>query len=306
MKIDRLLGITIYLLNHKRTSAQILADQFEVSTRTIIRDINTLCLAGIPVVAIYGSEGGYEITDTFKMERQIAGQTDYSYIVTALQGLSSAYSSKELNDTLEKFQNLCSGRQSNILLDLGVVHENRDTNELLNILNQAIHQRHTVEFTYTNAENGNKEFEVEPVATMYKWYNWYLLCYYPKYDDYCIFKLVRMDKLKITECENKRTHNLDEAKKRWEESKDKRKTIKIKLFCKASIKSKCMEYLNGRTLEEYENGDFIYQMMVPENEQFWYATILSFGDYVKVVEPAELINKIKENCQKILNQYKQV
>lgn len=306
MKIDRLLGITIYLLNHKRTSAKILAEQFEVSTRTIIRDINTLCLAGIPVVAIYGSEGGYEITDTFKMERQIAGQTDYSYIVTALQGLASAYSSKELNATLEKFQRLCSGRQSNILLDLEVVHENRDTNELLYILNQAIYKRHTVVFTYTNAENENKEFEVEPVATMYKWYSWYLLCYYPKYDDYCIFKLVRMDKLKITKCENKRTHNLDEAKKRWEESEDKRKMINIKLFCKASIKSKCMEYLNGSALEEYENGDFIYQIMVPENEQFWFATILSFGDYVKVVEPTEVVSKIKETCQKILDQYKQV
>lgn len=67
-----------------------------------------------------------------------------------------------------------------------------------------------------------------------------------------------------------------------------------------------MEYLNGSALEEYENGDFIYQIMVPENEQFWFATILSFGDYVKVVEPTEVVSKIKETCQKILDQYKQV
>jgi len=306
MKIDRLLGITIYLLNHKRTSAQTLANRFEVSARTIIRDINTLCLAGIPVAAIYGPEGGYEITDTFKMERQIAGQTDYSYIVTALQGLASAYSSKELNAALEKFQSLCSCGQSNILLDLEAAHENRDTNELLHILDKAINQSHTVEFAYTNAENENKEFEVEPVATMYKWYNWYLLCYYPKYDDYRTFKLVRMDKLKITGRENKKIHNIDEAKKRWEESEKKRRIINIKLFCKASVKSKCMEYLNGSITEEHENGDFVYQMAVPENEQFWYAAILSFGDYVKVVEPAEVICRIQETCKKILNQYEQV
>lgn len=306
MKIDRLLGITIYLLNHKRTSAKTLAGHFQVSTRTIIRDINTLCLAGIPVTAIYGSEGGYEIADTFKMERQIAGQTDYFYIVTALQGLASAYSSKELNATVEKIQSLYSGRQSNILLDFGVVHENKDTNELLNILNQAIHKRHTVVFTYTNAENENKEFEVEPVATMYKWHNWYLLAYYPKYDDYCTFKLVRMDKLKITENEIKRTHNIDEAKKSWEKAEGRRKNINIKLYCKASIRSKCMEYLNGSLIEEYENGDFIYQITVPENEQFWFAAILSFGDCVKVIEPQEVVSKIKETCEKKLNQYKQV
>lgn len=302
MKIDRLLGITIYLLNHKRTSAQSLAERFEVSARTIMRDINTLCLAGIPVAAIYGPEGGYEIIDTFKMERQIMGQTDYSYIVTALEGLASAYSSKELNAILEKFQSLSSGKPD-IILDLGAAHENRDVNELLYILNQAVHKRHTVKFTYTNAENESKEFEVEPVATMYKWYNWYLLCYYPKYDDYCIFKLVRMDKLEITGRENKRIHNPDEAKRKWEKSEDKRKMLNIKLYCKTSIKSKCMEYLNGNIIEEYENSDFIYQITVPENEQFWYAAILSFGDDIKVIEPREVISKIKETCEKILYQY---
>ncbi len=306
MKIDRLLGITIYLLNHNRTSAQILANRFEVSLRTIIRDINTLCLAGIPIVSIYGPEGGYEITETFKMERQIAGQMDYSHIVTALKGLASAYSSKELNSTLEKFEALSSGSQSNVLFDLKAAHENRDTNDMLHILNEAINQRHTVKFTYTNAENKNREFEVEPVAAMYKWYNWYLLCYYPKYDDYCIFKLVRMNKLIITENEYKKTHNLDEADKIWKKSEATRKMIDIKLFCKACIKSKCMEYLNGNIIEEYENGDFIYHIIVPENEQFWYGVILSFGDYVKIIEPAVIICKIQECCKKILNQYKQV
>ena len=64
MKIDRLLGITIYLLNHNRTTAQRLANRFEVSVRTIIRDIDTLCMAGIPVVSSYGVDGGYEILES--------------------------------------------------------------------------------------------------------------------------------------------------------------------------------------------------------------------------------------------------
>lgn len=62
MKTDRLLGITVYLLNHKKTSAKKLADHFEVSLRTIQRDIESLCLAGIPVVSTYGADGGYDIT----------------------------------------------------------------------------------------------------------------------------------------------------------------------------------------------------------------------------------------------------
>jgi predicted DNA-binding transcriptional regulator YafY len=83
MKTDRLLGITVYLLNHMKTSAKRLADHFEVSPRTIQRDIESLCLAGIPVVSTYGTDGG-DIMDTFKMERQIAGQNDYTYIVASI------------------------------------------------------------------------------------------------------------------------------------------------------------------------------------------------------------------------------
>ncbi len=82
MKIDRLLSITIFLLNRERVSAHILADKFEVSKRTIQRDIETLNMSGIPIVSTYGADGGYEILDSFKIERQVASDSDYSFILT--------------------------------------------------------------------------------------------------------------------------------------------------------------------------------------------------------------------------------
>lgn len=94
MKIERLLAITNYLLSHKRVTAQMLSVRFKVSTRTVMRDINTLSLAEIPVVTYYGADGGYEILDSFKLERQLVGASDYSYIITALQGLQSAFDHK--------------------------------------------------------------------------------------------------------------------------------------------------------------------------------------------------------------------
>ena len=93
MKIDRLLGITIFLLNNKKVSAKVLANKFEVSLRTIQRDLDTLCKAGIPVVYFFGVDGGYEILDCFNMDKQIVGNNDYSNIISALQGLASAYES---------------------------------------------------------------------------------------------------------------------------------------------------------------------------------------------------------------------
>lgn len=159
MKIERLLAITNYLLSNKRVTGQTLSNRFQVSTRTIMRDINTLSLAGIPVVTYYGSDGG--------------------------------------------------------------------------------------DLSYTNASSEERVYEVEPVATMYKWYNWYLLCYYPKYGDYRIYKLVRMGELSLTGSKNDKLHMAAEAKRQWELSEQKQRKIKVKLLCKNSIRVKCEEYLTG-------------------------------------------------------------
>lgn len=306
MKIERLLAITNYLLSNKRVTAQMLSVRFNVSTRTVMRDINTLSLAGIPVVTYYGADGGYEILDSFKLDRQLVGENHFSYIVTALQGLQTAFNNDELNETLEKMQAIAPEGTADIVLDFGVLKENNNTNDKLIILQRAIKIRHKVMFLYTNADNEEKDHEVEPVATMYKWYNWYLLCYDPKYEDYRIYKLVRMRDLSITGQKNSRNHSVGEAKKKWEQSEHKQKFIRVKLLCKSSIKAKCEEYLNGKILEEHVNGEFLYEINVPENECFWYGTVLAFVNQAKVIEPPELIEKICMNCKEILKQYKEV
>lgn len=304
MKIDRLLAITIYLLNHRRTSAQDLANRFEVSTRTIMRDIDSLCLAGIPVVSTFGVDGGYEIMETFQMEKQVAGEIDYSFILTALKGLSTAYPNRELENTIEKLH--CLGEHSNqsIQIDLGVANEHKEINTLLSLLSHAIKIRHIAKFTYTNSDNIRKSVAVEPVSIIYKWYHWYLLAYQPKHESYCIYKLIRMEHLIIQEQENTILHNPKEAMQCWESKNETRDMTTIKLMCSSNIRSRCLEYLNGTIIEEYSNGDFLYEIIVPENEQFWFGTVLSFGDKVKVLEPPEIIEKIVTTCNQVINQYK--
>jgi predicted DNA-binding transcriptional regulator YafY len=271
-----------------------------------MRDINTLSLAGIPVVTYYGSDGGYEILDSFKLDRQLVDESDFSYIITALQGLQSAFDDNELNETLEKLQAIAPEGASDIVLDLGILKENNNTNEKLLLLQRAINLRQKVKFAYTNTDDKENEHEVEPIAAMYKWYNWYLLCYYPKYEDYRIFKLVRMRALSLTEQKNSKIHNVGEAKRRWEQSEQQQKNIRVRLLCNNSIKVKCEEYLNGNIVEELDSGEFLYEMHVPENEHFWYGTVLALGNKVKVIEPPDLIERICMNCNEILKQYEEV
>lgn len=123
MKTERLYAITVYLLNHGRTSASELAEYFEVSTRTIQRDMDSLCLAGIPVVAVNGAAGGYEISDRFTMEKGFATADDYARIRTALRGLVSATDDQGARHTLEKITHASDSGDSGIILDFSVLRE---------------------------------------------------------------------------------------------------------------------------------------------------------------------------------------
>ncbi len=299
MKIDRLISIVVYLLNHGRTSAQKLAEEFEVSSRTIMRDLESLDQAGIPIQSFYGVEGGYQIMDSFVLEKQVATSHEYDWIVTALEGMASAYAGKSLKQALEKVQSISHTRNTAVSVDLGVASEDDKTNEQLMLLEDAIEGKCVVRFSYTNSHDEVKDIQVEPVCLQYKWYNWYLIGYYEKYQDYCMFKLVRMDNLQATDIKFTKSHDLSDIK--MKDSND--DIVHVKLYGKAVIKAKCREYLNGRITKEFENGDFEFSFSVPEHETFWYGVILSFGNKAKIIEPQEIKERIIKTCKEIQMEY---
>ena len=299
MKIHRLISIVVYLLNHGRTSAQKLAEEFEVSSRTIMRDLESLNQASIPIQSFYGVEGGYQIIDNFVLEKQVATSHEYDWIVTALEGMASAYASKSLKQALEKAQSISHTRDTAVSIDLGVAREDDKTNQQLMLLEDAIEGKCVVRFSYTNSHDEVKDIQAEPVCLQYKWYNWYLIGYYEKYQDYCMFKLVRMDHLQETNIKFTKSHDLSDIK-----MKDRNDDIvHVKLYGKAVIKAKCREYLNGCITQEFENGDFEFSFSVPEHETFWYGVILSFGNKAKIIEPQKIKERIIKTCKEIQMEY---
>ena len=179
--------------------------------------------------------------------------------------------------------------------------KNGKINEQLMLLEDAIKKECMVRFSYANSHDEVKEIQIEPVCLQYKWYNWYLIGYYEKYQDYCMFKLVRMDSLQATDIKNAKIHNLSEIKMR----EGNENIVQIKLHGKAIIKAKCREYLNGRITRQFENGDFQFCFSVPEHETFWYGVILSFGNKVKVIEPQEIKERILNTCKEIQKEYEE-
>lgn len=306
MKIDRLIGITMYLFNRNVVSAKELAERFEVSVRTIVRDVETLSIAGIPIASSTGASGGYEILDTFKLDKQITTIEDYLFIITALKGMCSAYDNKKINTTLEKL--LTAGHykdeEQRVFIDFGVVSEGRNIPGFVREIEEAIHNKSIVEFDYTDSTGQKSHRAVEPLALNYRWYAWYLLAYCTCKNDYRFFKLNRLMDLIVTDkpinCEHGNVPELLE--KQW--SNDTRRYIPMKLLCKAEARVPIMEYMKGKIIEERENGDFVMVMRVIENERIWFSMLLGFGDLVEVLEPQEIIDMIKEKTLQIQNLYR--
>lgn len=302
MKVERLYAITVYLLNHGLTSANELAKHFEVSLRTIQRDIDSLCIAGIPVVSLPGSNGGYEISEKYKLDNHFATSDDYSYILAALKGFVSATADANAANTLEKITQLHKEDDQNIILDFSVLREGEQ--ETLQKLQSAIAKKHAVSFTYTNNDNETRNHTVEPVAVVYRWYAWYLLAWSKVKNDYRNYKLIRMSNLTITDKAITKEHESAETILKKAEKTDKRKYTELLIKCKAQARTRVHEYLKGQIVKELADGDALMKLTVIENEQFWLGTLLSLGDEVEVLEPQNIRSRLSEAAEKILSLYK--
>lgn len=302
MKIDRLYGITLYLLNHKRASATELASEFEVSVRTIQRDIDALCLSKVPIISYLGIDGGYELQETYRMHTQLATEKDFQVMLTALKGFQSAFNEPEIRQTVEKFSAL-SKQQQTIVLDFGILDETETIHNLKKLIETAIQTKHIIRFEYTDSRGEKSKRVVEPIALLYKWYSWYVIGYDIQKRAYRMFKVVRLHNVEISEELSTFEHKaLAEIIGDLDTSMN-QNVITITFFAKATIRMKVLEYLNATILTTYKDGDFLASFVVPEHEQFWFSTILSFGSDIRVIEPSSLIKRIKNTCDEIRKLY---
>lgn len=304
MRIDRLYAITVYLLNHGKTPAAELAKKFEVSVRTVQRDMDALCNAGIPVSAEIGASGGYFLTDTFRMDGHIATQEDYSFLLTALKGYSSARNDPKIDATLEKLSALTKDKNESIILDLSVLREGDE--KLLQMFQSAIRTRHPVRFTYTNADNVTRTHTVEPIAVVYRWYAWYLLAYSTVKKDYRTYKLVRMSDAEIVNTSSLKQHDSAEAILRENDKKAPPPCTAVTVRCKPEARTKAIEYLNGKITHEYENGDCEMTLYVIENEHLWFGTLLSLGDGIEIIEPERIRARVLTVAKEIVSLYEKI
>ncbi len=306
MKIDRLLGIVLLLAGRGPLSGRALAERFEVSQRTIQRDMEVLCAAGVPVVSLQGSRGGYSVPESFRMTA-LADASDREHVTVALRGLLSAFSSEKVERTLDKVLAL-PGRPGEecIFLDFSTLREQPAVHEALPLIERAIRQRVQIAFHYVDAEGGASRRVAEPVALTYRWYAWYLLAFCTAKRDYRLFKLVRMSALRVIATPFTVPHG--SARTLLEEHGAREggpAGYPVTLLCRAAVRTQAMEYLSGTVEGEMPDGDFILRMRAYPGERMWYALLLSFGEDVQVLEPTALKTQLREHAEKIAALYRE-
>lgn len=200
MKIDRLIGILSVLLQEEKTTAPELAERFEVSRRTINRDIEDLCKAGIPILAVQGSGGGISIMDGYRMDRTILTSRDMQMILAGLRSLDSVSGTRYYGQLMEKIQTgsseFISGKDS-ILIDLSSWYKASLTPKI-DVILSSIENRKLLEFRYYSPSRESSR-TIEPYYLVFKWSSWYVWGWCTTKEDFRLFKLNRMDSVAETD-----------------------------------------------------------------------------------------------------------
>lgn len=200
MKIDRLIGILSVLLQEEKVTAPLLAERFEVSRRTINRDIEALCKAGIPISTSQGIGGGIRIMDGYRMDRTILTSRDMQMMIAGLRSLDSVSGSHYYSQLMEKIKagssEFVSGSES-ILIDLSSWYKDSLTVKI-ELIQDAIESKKVIGFHYY-APSGDSIRRIEPYYLIFKWSSWYVWGWCKLRKDFRMFKLNRMDQIIQTE-----------------------------------------------------------------------------------------------------------
>lgn len=305
MKLERLISIIYKLLNHEVLSASMLAEEFQVSQRTIYRDIDVICAAGFPVVSYQGTNGGYGIMDGYKMDRSLLGSYDVNALITVLRSLSTVFEDERAQGTIERLQTIGpEQRAASLSVDLETRRTEPDT---LRRLRTAITQRNIVRFDYINANNERTTRDMEPLRLHFKYSNWYVYGFCRKRRDYREFRLSRMLNLFLTQ-ETFEPHDevLNEAansNKGWQERLE-----DVVIRVRPEALAEVMDQFGQADKQFHADGSMTLRIPVyqPLSARWLWAILLSFGSGAEVLEPLELRSILKEQLQKTLKNYEEV
>ncbi len=308
MRIDRMLSITLMLLNRDRISARELAEKFEVSVRTIYRDVEAINMAGIPVISYSGNNGGFGIMENYKIDRRLLSMDDILSILTALRSVNIAFEDQSLDSTMEKIKSLVPKdktgeldlRSEQIVIELLPWGYSKRYKDNLKEIQRSIIKSGLIEIKYRNNRGETTIRIIEPMTLLLKGQTWYLFAFCRLKNDFRLFRISRIVIAQpFDECFVRRKGSYRELIK-WDS--DPQKTTNLVLKFSPEMKLKVEEYFFYENITTMEDGYLIVCTSYPEDE--WvYSFILSYGEYIEVLEPQHIRDIIQKKIKKMSDIY---
>ena len=308
MKVDRLVSIIMILLDKKRIGAQELADMFEVSLRTIYRDIDSINRAGIPVLSTPGVGGGFEIMQEYKLDKKVFSTADLSAILMGLSSLSSMIRGDELVNALAKVKSFIPTERAKditlkanqICIDMSPWMGNRNVQPYLNILRTALQESKLLSFSYADRYGNTTTRTAEPYQLVLKSSHWYWQGYCHTRNDFRLFKLARTANLQILE----ETFTPRENPKPQLDITDMVETLQteIRIRIHRSVMDRVLEYC---TYDHFSpDGEEHYLVGFPFIENDYYYNILfGFGNACECLGPLPIRTEIKRRIHAMATLY---
>lgn len=290
----RLFQMVYYLMDKGHTTAPELAEKFEVSIRTIYRDIDILSSAGIPVYTTQGKGGGIFLPENFVLNRSLISEEEQNQILTALQGLRGMDEEKN-QALLRKLGNVFQKQTINwIEIDFSEWHPQNE--ERFQLLQKAIFQKTRLRFYYFSREKPGSDRKVEPLKLIFKAREWYLYAYCCEKQAHRLFKLKRIRQLRQTTERFERTapEKVLESQKIYTANQQ---LVKLAFAPELAYHV----YENHEQVKETENGRLLVEEKFPVNESF-YRFLLSFGGQVEVLFP----DSVRQEMSKKIAQLKTI
>ena len=297
MKDNRLFRILYYILEKEKVTANELADKFEVSVRTIYRDIDSISSVGVPIFTTQGKGGGIKIDNEFILNKSLFDVNEKEEIIAALQGLEKTNEPYK-SELITKLSALFKIKNSNwIEIDFTSWGSNNTYQDLFNALKTAIINKNIISFSYNSSKGEKINRRVKPIRLLFKEQDWYLYAFCLLRNDFRYFKLSRIKDLEVLAINYEDNFENVVLKKGLKYEN----IVNIKLKFDKSVAFRVYDEFN-EAIEEDEKGNLYVEIKIPNNYKL-YNYIFSFGSNVEILEPKEIRNQFKNMINEIAKKY---
>jgi predicted DNA-binding transcriptional regulator YafY len=309
MRIDRMLSIVITLLQQEKISARELAEKFEVSVRTVYRDVDAINRAGIPIITHAGNSGGIGLMNTFKLDRRLLSMEDFIYILSSLKGINETLDNKEIENAIDKISSLVPKDKSKfvesqldqIIFDMAPWGYAKKQTDKVKLLHESIINKQILRFRYTDQNSRESIRTIEPMTLVFKGSTWYLFGYCLKRNDYRIFRLSRLSSMELLV--DKFTPRKMTYKEFAKRETGRENLVRHIFRFHPDVRQIVEDYFDEKYISVGKDKYITLNAMFPEGD--WFVSgLLSYGDKVEVIEPKKLRKAILETVEKITGFYK--